>query len=34
MMPWLNIWNTAPLMPSTDSVASPSSTMPMCDTDE
>ena len=32
--PWANIWNTAPLRPASVSVAAPSMTSPMCETDE
>ena len=34
MMPWANIWKTDPFNPFTLSVAAPSITTPMCDTDE
>ena len=32
MMPWANIWKTAPFRPSTVTVESPSPTMPMWET--
>ena len=34
MMPCATIWKTAPFSPCSVSVAMPSMTMPMCDTDE
>jgi hypothetical protein len=34
MMPWANIWKTDPFSPVAVSVAAPSITTPMCDTDE
>ncbi len=34
MMPWATIWKTEPLIPCSVSVAMPSITMPMCETDE
>src|SRR3972149_4493783 len=34
MMPWANIWKTEPLSPASVSVAAPSMTSPMCETDE
>ena len=34
MIPWANIWKTDPLSPASVSVAAPSITSPMWDTDE
>ena len=34
MMPCANIWKTEPLSPTSVSVAAPSMTTPMCETDE
>ena len=34
MMPCANIWKTDPFNPTTVSVAAPSMTTPMCETDE
>ena len=34
MMPCANIWKTEPFSPASVSVAAPSMTTPMCETDE
>ena len=34
MIPWANIWKTEPSSPGSVSVAAPSMTNPMCETDE